>query len=59
MTARYLPAIVAWRAPCARRREIELIANEDIEVVLLAAEREFDLHITHPNSFLPDDMLPT
>lgn len=41
------------------RRELELIGNEEIEVVLLAAEREEDLRLTHPNFFGTGDLLPS
>lgn len=40
------------------RRERELIGDDEIEVVLLAAEREEDLRLTHPNFFGSGDMLP-
>ena len=40
------------------RRERELIGDDDIEVVLLAAEHEEDLRLTHPNFFGTGDMLP-
>lgn len=39
-------------------RERELLGDERYEVVLLAAEREEDLHVTHANFFTKGDMLP-
>lgn len=40
------------------RKERELAASDRFEVVMLAAEREEDLHITHANFFTKGDMLP-
>jgi hypothetical protein len=40
------------------RKERELMGDERYEVVLLAAEHEEDLRLTHPNFFEVGDMLP-
>jgi hypothetical protein len=39
-------------------RERALIADTDVEVVLLSAAHEDDLRITHPNFFGDGDLLP-
>ena len=40
------------------RRERDLMGNREVEIVLLAAEHEDDLRITHPNFFIEGDLLP-
>jgi hypothetical protein len=40
------------------RKERELGDSTRYEVVMLAAEREEDLHVTHANFFTKGDMLP-
>lgn len=53
---RYADALEAFDA--FDERERMFLGDDQVEVVLLSAERESDLHRSHPNFFAKGDLLP-